>query len=187
SGSRLRSLFVASGSGGRSAIARVLGFFVPRARGPSRSAGWVHQSVAPTRISGQEVAIASVRLGTSETTRCGAGAGSRWVPRSSTGTSASCEDEGEQFGQAQGGHGQREGEGGPPVAASAGLARGEPVSASAEDEGGPGQHEGREEDRDGRRPEGITGVAGDDRRARRCGEGRALPGQSGPLRLGPPG
>ena len=49
-----------------------LGFLVPRTRASSvssRSAGWVHQSVAPTTASRRTDASASVMLGTRLTTR----------------------------------------------------------------------------------------------------------------------
>ena len=54
----------------------------------SRSAGCVHQSVAPTNRSGQVAAIASVMDGTSDTTRLGLGASSAAYPRSSTASHA---------------------------------------------------------------------------------------------------
>ncbi len=49
------------------------GFFVPPIRVTSRPAGWVHQSVTPTRAPGSVTATASVRDGTRETTRAPAG------------------------------------------------------------------------------------------------------------------
>ncbi len=53
----------------QAADGRWSGFFVPRTRTTSRPAGWVHQSVAPTSRSGTVAARASVREGTSDTTR----------------------------------------------------------------------------------------------------------------------
>ncbi len=71
SSSRFSSLLATTRSGRSPATAARSGFFVPRTRATSRSAGWVHQSVAPTRRSGQVAARASVREGTRETTRRG--------------------------------------------------------------------------------------------------------------------
>src|SRR5437660_294638 len=59
--------FVAGGA--RAAIAAVSGFLVPPIRTASRPAGWLHQSVTPTSSSGAPAATASVREGTSDTTR----------------------------------------------------------------------------------------------------------------------
>src|SRR5690606_41745665 len=65
-------------------IAGTLGFLVPRTRVTDRSAGCVHQSVAPTRASGRVAATASVREGTRETTRVTGPEGSgQALPRSS--------------------------------------------------------------------------------------------------------
>ena len=64
------SSWLASTTPGLSALmAARLGFLVPRTRGTSRSAGWVHQSVAPASASRRVAATDSVSDGTSDTTR----------------------------------------------------------------------------------------------------------------------
>src|SRR5580693_5284612 len=68
--SRRFSSWLASTRSGRSArIAARSGFLVPRTRGTSRPAGWVHQSVAPASAAGRVTATDSVSDGTSDTTR----------------------------------------------------------------------------------------------------------------------
>ncbi len=76
SSSRFSSLTASTTSGARARTAARSGFLVPRTRVTSRSAGWVHHSVAPTTRSGATEASASVNEGTSETTRC---AGWAWA------------------------------------------------------------------------------------------------------------
>lgn len=83
---RFSSRLQTTRSGSRAAIAARSGFLVPRTRGTSRPAGWVHQSVAPTSRSGTVTASASVSDGTSETTRRGGRGNSIGVPRSSVNT-----------------------------------------------------------------------------------------------------
>ena len=50
---RFSSWLARTMSGLRAAIAARSGFLVPRTRGTSRSAGWVHQIVAPASASGR--------------------------------------------------------------------------------------------------------------------------------------
>src|SRR5204862_5793964 len=70
-------------SGCRPAIASTSGFLVPRTRVTTRSAGSVHQSVAPTSSPGAVTATDSVSDGTRETTRATSAGTSTGVPWSS--------------------------------------------------------------------------------------------------------
>ena len=63
SSSRFSSWLAITRSGARARIAATSGFFVPRTRATSRSAGCVHQSVAPTSAPGRVTATASVSDG----------------------------------------------------------------------------------------------------------------------------
>ena len=83
---RFSSRLATTRSGRSAVIAARLGFFVPRTRGTSRPAGWVHQSVAPASRPGTVTARASVKDGTSETMRCGGLVRLRACPRSSCST-----------------------------------------------------------------------------------------------------
>ncbi len=86
SSSRFSSLLAMTRSGARSTMARTSGFLVPRTRGTSRSAGWVHHSVAPTRTDRSTDATASVSDGTRLTTRRAGPVRSTGAPRSSYNT-----------------------------------------------------------------------------------------------------
>ena len=89
--SRFSSLLAMTSCGARSTITPTFGFFVPRTRGTSRSAGCVHQSVAPARASRRVTATASVSEGTRETTRVRGPAGSEHgIPRSSARLLTAC-------------------------------------------------------------------------------------------------
>ena len=69
SSGRFSSWLATTRSGASATIAATSGFFVPRTRVTSRSAGWVHQSVAPTSSARSLSATASVSDGTMLTTR----------------------------------------------------------------------------------------------------------------------
>ncbi len=66
---RFSSTATSTRSGRRATIAGTSGFLVPPTRVTSSPAGWVHQSVAPTRRPGAVAATASVSDGTRLTTR----------------------------------------------------------------------------------------------------------------------
>src|SRR6202044_1769102 len=83
---RFSSWLARTMSGSRAAIAARSGFLVPRTRGTSRSAGWVHQIVAPASASGRVAATDSVSEGTREITRRAGRASSTGYPRSSRGS-----------------------------------------------------------------------------------------------------
>src|ERR1700733_7445149 len=80
---RFSSLLASTMPGDSRAMAARSGFFVPRTRGPSSSAGWVHQSVAPASASGRVTATDSVSDGTSDTTRPAGRSEETGWPRSS--------------------------------------------------------------------------------------------------------
>src|SRR5690606_32003792 len=87
SSSRFSSLLATTRSGPSAATAARSGFLVPRTRATSRSAGCVHQSVAPTSASRRVCAIASVSEGTRDTTRRAGPATGTGCPMSSRATS----------------------------------------------------------------------------------------------------
>jgi hypothetical protein len=80
---RFSSWLATTMSGRKATIAATSGFLVPRTRGTSRSAGWVHHWVAPASASRRVAAIASVSDGTSDTTRCAGRVARTGNPRSS--------------------------------------------------------------------------------------------------------
>src|SRR3954447_26443423 len=81
---RFSSSFATTTSGLSSMTSATRGFLVPPTRGTSRSAGWVHQSVAPTSRPGAVTAIDSVSDGTSDTTRVTVAGTGTANPRSSS-------------------------------------------------------------------------------------------------------
>ena len=80
---RFSSRLAMTRSGARAMTAARSGFLVPLTRVTARSAGWVHQSVAPTSRPGADTATASVSEGTRETTRRAGPVSSTGCPRSS--------------------------------------------------------------------------------------------------------